>query len=317
MHMQAVLSVLAVAEYRNYAEAAHQVHWSISTVSKHVQSVEQELGVRLFNRGISPDGVTLTDQGVTLLPYLQHMKGSYQKVLDCVEDTVRQNQMSLTIGYVPLLGTVGEVALIAQFQHRYRDANIVHVMQENAQLQQLLLQHKLDGAFFFYLAGAAQAKKLWHGKMAAGLERVTVYHSSKLYVGVSAEHRLAERSSIAIEELEGETFIFNNVNINTTQGGTAEISSALGQIPLQVRYMDFIHRPTVYRMVAQGRGVLPQCCILPDDAQGIRFVPVSNICMNSKAEFIYWSKAMSKAMPQFLELMEARNQKRRSPGGII
>lgn len=57
---------LEVAKQLNYARAAETLHFSQPTVSKQIQSLENELGVRLFDR--STRSVSLTRAGIQFFP---------------------------------------------------------------------------------------------------------------------------------------------------------------------------------------------------------------------------------------------------------
>lgn len=56
-----------LAEVKNYWEAAERLYINQSTLSKHIKSMENELGILLFDR--STRHVELTRYGKALLPY--------------------------------------------------------------------------------------------------------------------------------------------------------------------------------------------------------------------------------------------------------
>ena len=59
-------SVLAVDDCLSFSEAAYQLSFSQSAISKHVSAIEDELGVKLFNRK-THSGVSRTKNGEALI----------------------------------------------------------------------------------------------------------------------------------------------------------------------------------------------------------------------------------------------------------
>ncbi len=70
MNLEQLQSVKALATYKNYSIAADELFVAQSTLTKRIQSLEQELGVQLFNRG--PKGAALSPIGNKI----------YQNILD-------------------------------------------------------------------------------------------------------------------------------------------------------------------------------------------------------------------------------------------
>ena len=328
MRMQEIQSTLAVVRCQSYAEAAECTHQATSTVSKHVQRVEQELGVRLFERGGRQD-VELTDRGKVVLPYLRLLADDYEKMQEYAREYARQQARNLSIGYSPLVGTTGESEILANFQARCPEACVTHVLMENADLWQLLktnlarasmdtlltgikripLQRKLDGAFFFTIGRKSPINAPWYGHLEPNLGSKMIYRSSRLYIGVGENHRFASRTSILAEELEDETCIFNSVSGHMAKDMTNLIFNMVNgettQIPFHVRYMSFAYRPAVYALIREGLGVLPQGCIPPTSVKGIRFIPVSNVSIDARAKFVYWKNSVPRIMNGLLAEVDA------------
>lgn len=73
-----VLLFIRVAETSSFKEAARQLNISPSQASKHIASLEEELGARLFYR--SPRSISLTSAGETLLEH-------YRRIYEMVEES--------------------------------------------------------------------------------------------------------------------------------------------------------------------------------------------------------------------------------------
>lgn len=84
MNFDQIEVVLAIAETLSFAECADIVSLSASTVSRMLNSLENELGVRLFFRNAKAK-VYLTEEGKILLPYFQAIQQMHRQMLDRVE----------------------------------------------------------------------------------------------------------------------------------------------------------------------------------------------------------------------------------------
>lgn len=80
MHLNHIKSFLAVSKTLNFTNAAKQNGVPQSTISRHINDLEQQLEVKLFYR--TKRDVRLTEEGRTFLPYAQEIldaakKGAY------------------------------------------------------------------------------------------------------------------------------------------------------------------------------------------------------------------------------------------------
>lgn len=71
MDLHQLKSFVAVAETHGFSSAAHVLNLTQSAVSAQIVRLEKDLGVRLFDR--TTRSVTLTDAGITLLPYARQL----------------------------------------------------------------------------------------------------------------------------------------------------------------------------------------------------------------------------------------------------
>lgn len=76
MDLQYLIEFAELAKTLNFTKAAERLHMSQPTLSKHMASIEQDIGVKLFNR--TSTKVTLTEEGFYIV-------GVADEVLDLVE----------------------------------------------------------------------------------------------------------------------------------------------------------------------------------------------------------------------------------------
>jgi len=74
---------VALANFRNFREAAHAVHLSQPALTRSIQALEREFEIRLFDR--TPDGVEITQSGALLIERAQSIIAERDELLREVE----------------------------------------------------------------------------------------------------------------------------------------------------------------------------------------------------------------------------------------
>src|ERR1700760_3456726 len=82
IQLNALSAFAAVAEHRSFTKAAVQLGAALPTMSQTIRSLEDQLGVRLFNR--TTRSVALTEAGERLLAEVQPILASIDRALDGV-----------------------------------------------------------------------------------------------------------------------------------------------------------------------------------------------------------------------------------------
>lgn len=96
MDIVEIKSFLAVIECRSFTLAAKRVHITQSAMSKRIQKIENELGVRLFI--IEGSKITLTEAANHFVPYARQMLASYNNALKSFKDKEHVLRQHLVIG---------------------------------------------------------------------------------------------------------------------------------------------------------------------------------------------------------------------------
>ena len=115
MDIQELQAVLGVYQFRSYFEAAMHLSISPSALSKQIAHVEEELGVKLFERATKGKPAELTDAGRALMKPIQQTVSAYLGVVAQSKSLLENIEYDLNIGYVPSIGTFGEAKLLSGF----------------------------------------------------------------------------------------------------------------------------------------------------------------------------------------------------------
>ena len=108
---------VAVAEHRSFTKAAAQVGIALPTMSQTIRSLEEQLGVRLFNR--TTRSVALTEAGERLLGEVQPILESVDHALESVNSFRDKPMGTLRLAVSRPFATMVLAPLIAPFLAEY------------------------------------------------------------------------------------------------------------------------------------------------------------------------------------------------------
>ena len=136
MDLRDMRHFLAVAEEGHIGRAAARLHLSQPPLTRHIQALEEKIGVALFVR--TPKGMTLTDAGRTLLQETPNLLALAQQAL---ERTRLAGQGLIGRLDVGLFGS-GVLDVIPRILARFHQARpevkiVLHNLTKDAQLQAL------------------------------------------------------------------------------------------------------------------------------------------------------------------------------------
>ena len=86
MNTEYLKEFVVLAETKNFGEASDRLYMNQSTLSKHIKSLENELGINLFLR--TTRRVELTNYGQTFLPYFASGLGN--GMINMISAAIRQ-----------------------------------------------------------------------------------------------------------------------------------------------------------------------------------------------------------------------------------
>jgi DNA-binding transcriptional LysR family regulator len=180
-----VRSFVAVAEHLHFRLAAEQLHLAQPAVSRHIQALEQQLGVRLLER--DRRSVRLTDAGSQLLedaiPLLAAADAARRRVQRAARG-VRSLVIGFRTGIIP-------TAAVRTFAHEHPEV-AVHVQRlEWDDQEEAVLGGRVDVAY---------VRRPISGR---GLRLVSLYNERRL-VALPRDHPLARRRSLRQSEIADE-----------------------------------------------------------------------------------------------------------------
>lgn len=138
-------SFLKLCQERNISKASKGLYISQQGLSRQMQMMERELGVQLFERG--PSGLTLTEAGGLLRPYLQHAWSSYEEGLAALEHYRMQQNGTVQVGLCHGVTLALGLDFILKFRAAYPEIQIKLQELQDGDCLDMLLHGELDAAF--------------------------------------------------------------------------------------------------------------------------------------------------------------------------
>ncbi|MGN0713235.1 MAG: LysR substrate-binding domain-containing protein [Anaerovoracaceae bacterium] len=188
MDISSLREFLVLAETGSFSAAAYHLHMSQSTLSRHIQTLERELGYSLFHR--TTRNVQLTEYGRLYLPYVKRITEDATKAAAALKNLEKQRNTRTLIGIVhnPDLYMITE--FIRTFRRDYPD--ILLKIQEGS-LREL---HRAfsAGQIRIITMTFADWEKPQHGFLPAG--------RSRLVAVLPESHPLACMEKIPLQSLK-------------------------------------------------------------------------------------------------------------------
>jgi DNA-binding transcriptional LysR family regulator len=190
--LASLIQTLAVAEYLNFRHAANALGVSLSSVSARVKTLEEDLGILLFERHAR--GVRLTEAGRL---FIERVSAG----VDQLDHAVKTAGMAATgecgrlrIGIHALIPR----SFLAELIERYREDHLgIEVEITEGTARDTVMQLRADRLDIVFVAGTPEppdchSRRIW---------------TEPLVVALPDRHPLAERSSVTWANLVGETFL--------------------------------------------------------------------------------------------------------------
>ena len=258
MELRQLQYFLMVAQEQSFAKAAKKTYVSQQALSKSVLSLEQELGVPLFER--LPHGVELTEYGQTLLKKAYRITNSVNEAVSeihSMKDNVgRTIQLAITTGVEDTF----QVKDLLRFQDIYPQYRISTIASTDREIERMMLSEKIELGI---LGARGDSSKL----------DFTCLRESATLLAVHRDNPLSQRASVCLEDLKEECFISGASDYYANNRMRA-ICNMLGFTP-DVRHQTE-NITYIAQLVDNGQGIFlcPATSMESFDYPNIRLVPI-------------------------------------------
>ena len=267
MDIEQIKCVLAVESYKTFLDASFHLNRSQSSVSKSIQRLEEELGIRLFDR--TTRRVELTPAGRDFVELGRQILICYEGILRSAQAHQKEEFGHLRIGSIYFGRNSRLDPLIAKFVRQYPSVEIDMREGMTTPLMQALRAKELDVVFVssMYLNNGSPQN----------FSSASEYHAHSCfrdlyYVVMSKEHPLAEREMLDYKDLEGEALIATDRAMDVYHRAVSKAFESHG-VPFTISMYCNSVRSVLY-MVSQNLGIAILSKLVIEESDDLRIVPM-------------------------------------------
>lgn len=133
-----------VARLRNFSRAADELSLSQSAVSRHIEALEERLGLELFSRG--GRGATLTEAGLRLLDYAERILRLSDEAARALAELRDLESGRLVVGASTTPGNYLLGPVVAAYQERYPGIDLRLDVRDSQSITRLVEEGEVDVA---------------------------------------------------------------------------------------------------------------------------------------------------------------------------
>ena len=240
INLKQLEAFVTTAEFSSFTKAAEALYLTQSTVSAHINSMEQIMGVRLIQRG-SRRRVQLTAEGKQAYDMAKEILNRCQ-TLQTLGSAIEQCQLAVGASSVPSQYLVPE--LMSGFLSKNPDSRYVLQLGDSDRIHRLLKQGDVRIGF----VGAAMDRENYNYHVVAGDRLVLITANSEKY-------RKLKAADTSGRELLHEPMILREISSGTRKA----MEAYLNRLGVPVRSLDLVaqidNTEAIKSSVSRGIGV--------------------------------------------------------------
>ncbi|MCD8490852.1 MAG: LysR family transcriptional regulator [Geovibrio sp.] len=292
MDFKQIEAFVYVAKYKSFSRAAEKLLLSQPTISTHISTLEEQLGVKLFDR-LSKE-VILTEAGQVFYPYAVDILDLRERSQEAIKEFLNEISGHLHIGYstVPAEFILPEV--IRKFKEEY--PKTFFTLDING--TQNVVQRLSDGILDLAIVARKIPKKDLEYKVLLRDKIVLIVHKN---------HKFYDRASVFLEEILQESFIIREMG----SGTRAAVEHAFKQKGYDFDSLDAVamlsSTYSIKHAVKRQLGIafMSQMALSEDECGGgIKAIPITDLVVEKEIYVVYSKKRTNKKlMKHFIDTL--------------
>lgn len=288
MNIQKYLAFVKVVELESFTKAAQALDYTQSGISRMIHDLEREWRVSLFDR--SPGGISLTSDGMKLLPQLKRICNEHEILLTQIDDLHHMQTGMIRIGTFSSVASHWLPNIIRAFKKDFPKIEFELLLGDYTEIENWILTGRVDFGFV---------------RLPSKTELETIFlEKDRLLAVIPEDHPLASCEKFAMQELQNSPFML------LEKGAKAEVAEIFEkhQIVPQINFTTWDDY-AILSMVENGLGIsiLPEL-ILRRIPHKIKAIELEVLAYRNIGLAMREQKALSLASKRFLDYLSYRNE---------
>ena len=288
---------LKVCETGSFSKAAEALNYTQSGISQMMAGLEEELGVQLFAR--INRGVTLTDNGTRLLPYIRELANQKPRLRQAAFNINHKVEGKLRVGSISSITTLWMPEVVHYFKENYPKVKIEILDGNYDEIREWIIRGQVDCGFL--------------SSIVADDLKFYPLRDDPLCAVFPEGHPLAAHSSVTLPQL------FQYPLIIETPGCDNDIQHLMLKCPVKpnISY-SFRDDTLIMAFVRSGLGVTisQELVMQAFGCPGVVSRPLEPACCRTLG--LAFSKTASSVVSQtLLEYLSSTRQRKETPGDKI
>ena len=238
MSIRKYQAFLKVVELGSISKAAEQLGYTQSAVSRMVADIEEEWNLNLLHR--SRGGLSLSSDGIIMLPYVKELCSKYQSMQERASELRGLDTGFIRIGSCASVSTQWLPSILKEFKKKYPGIDFQLQNMEYSDTEDAIRAGEIDCGFI----SAPYAEEI----------DFTLLRRDRLLAVLPADHPRANSSCYPVQELSSERII------KLTEEGNNEVSKFLAQLHEQLEnpldtFCEVNDDYSIMAMVESGLGI--------------------------------------------------------------
>lgn len=269
-----LLTLIAVAETGSYSKAARQLSLTQPAVSTHIKQLEEELGIKLFNK--VNNSMKLSNEGIIALHYAKRIQSVYSRMQTKIDDS-KASILSLTVGITHTAESSAVMEALAKYTNDTPSLRITFITGAIKDLYDQLNEYSIDMAVV-------------EGKNRDPKFNALLLDTDSLVLAISPENRLSKRPFVSLDELKKEKMILRLPNSGTRQLFESSIQArglSLKDFDINIESDSLF---TIKDLIENNIGVSVlgrSSCLEEERAHKIVLLPIEGLSMIREVNIVY------------------------------